>query len=73
MAARDQTPCVRGVFAPIEGIHSTRMVNAGFPERFSYGFEMVDAPDAWFIRKIAINRKFMVNPVNRIFRKFCAI
>jgi hypothetical protein len=64
---------MRRAFAHRETDHSTQMVNVGFPELSGYGFEMVDAPDAAFLRKIAINRKFTPNPTNRIFRKFSAI
>jgi hypothetical protein len=51
-----------------------RMVNAEFPQRTGYGFEMVDAPAASvFFRKGAINRKFTPNPINRIVGKFSTI
>jgi hypothetical protein len=51
-----------------------QMVNAGFPERTGYGFEMVDAPGASVLsRKAGINRKFTPNQINRIFREFSAI
>src|SRR5882757_4629695 len=38
------TACSRGFRAPYEA-HSTRMVNVGFPARWRYGFEKVDAPE----------------------------
>jgi hypothetical protein len=58
----------------IAQLHSARMVNGGFPERRGYGFGMVDAPKRCiFVAKIAINRKFTPNRINRIFREFSAI
>jgi hypothetical protein len=51
-----------------------QMVNAEFPDRARYGFEMVDAPALrFFCGVVAINRKFTPNPIDRIFLKFSAI
>jgi hypothetical protein len=47
-----------------------QMVNAGFPDRTLYGFEMVDAA---YWRKTAVNRKFTPNQIIRVFCKFSAI
>jgi hypothetical protein len=50
-----------------------QMVNAGFPERAWYGFEIVDAPAiAIPTRNADINRKFTPNQFGRIFRRFSA-
>jgi len=50
------------------------MVNAGFPERAGYGFETVHRRRRRIsLRKIAINRKFTPNRINRTFGKFSAI
>jgi hypothetical protein len=47
------------------------MVNAGFPARIGYGFEMVDAARAArSSAKTGINRKFTPNQIIRIFREF---
>jgi hypothetical protein len=51
-----------------------QMVNAGFPARSRYGFEMVDGHfGPSFCEKAAINRKFTPNPISRIYRKFSII
>jgi hypothetical protein len=49
------------------------MVNAGFPARNRYGFEMVAAQSCRYLHEIAINRKFTPNRMIRIFREFSAI
>jgi hypothetical protein len=51
-----------------------RMVNARFPARALYGFEMVDAAaDRVFSPQTGVNRKFTPNQIIRVFRKFLAI
>jgi hypothetical protein len=55
-------------------VHSMQMVNAGFPQRVQYGFEMVDVSGR--IRSITgsrHNQKFTPNQINRIIRRFSAI
>jgi hypothetical protein len=50
------------------------MVNVGFPDPRTYGFEMVDAqyvPRA--LAQAAINRKFTPNQMIRILSQFSAI
>jgi hypothetical protein len=49
------------------------MVNAGFPARYRYGFEMVADRRCRHWQEIAINRKFTPNRMIRIFREFSAI
>jgi hypothetical protein len=51
-----------------------QMVNAGFPERMRYGFEMVDRHDASvFSPQTAVNQIFTANPMIRVFLKFSPI
>jgi hypothetical protein len=47
-----------------------RMVNAGFPARSRYGFEMVDTRDTRHFTEIPHQSKIYTD---RIFRKFSAI
>jgi hypothetical protein len=51
-----------------------QMVNAGFPARIRYGFEMVETARATGLcPKTGINRKFTPNQIIPIFRKFSTI
>jgi hypothetical protein len=50
------------------------MVNAGFPARSRYGFEMVDAArNAILPPEAGVNRKFTPNQIIRIFGEFSTI
>ena len=64
---RPKTVHSRG-FRASRSVHSTRMVNAGFPEPRRYGFEMVDAPRRRIFRvNPRINRKFTPNQIDSDF------
>ena len=56
-------------FAELAAAHSMQMVNGGFPEPASYGFEKVDATVSGSLSpESVINRKFTPNRMSRIFR-----
>jgi hypothetical protein len=68
-----QTPGIRAGSESPRDAHSTRMVNARFPARSIYGFEMVDGRTAPTLRAmVAINRKFTPNRMIAIFSEFSA-
>jgi hypothetical protein len=74
VAGGRQTPRIRAGSESPRGVHSTRMVNARFPARSIYGFEMVDGRTAPGLRvRAAINRKFTPNRMIAIFGEFSPI